>query len=279
MSLRKKVAVKYIRTKFKLLSAISKRKTAEQAFQLFCTPQIRQKKELPEIFKQAERLQFQFQGNTMLGYRWNPSSKKILILHGFESSVIYFDRYVKPLMQKGYEVLAFDAPAHGRSAGKNINAVVYKEFIEAVMQQYGAITSFIAHSFGGIALCLALEECNHDESYKVALIAPATETATSIDLYFNFLKLDTEVRKEFDKLIEELSKHPPEWFSIRRAAAHIKAQVLWVHDEDDDLTPLADAKKVQEKQYPNFQFMITKGLGHRRIYRDSRILKTVLDFL
>jgi hypothetical protein len=32
-------------------------------------------------------------------------------------------------------------------------------------------------------------------------------------------------------------------------------------------------------QYPNINFLITEGLGHRRIYRDSNIAKAVIDFL
>jgi pimeloyl-ACP methyl ester carboxylesterase len=279
MSLRRKIAVRYIKTKFKLLSALSKRKAAEQAFDLFCTPQVLYKKEPAAIFSKAEKLHFSFEGYTISGYRWNPSDKKVLILHGFSSTILNFDHFVKPLIKKGYEVLAFDAPAHGASTGKRINVVLYKEFIEKVYELYGPIKSFIAHSLGGLSLALALEDIQHDETYRVALIAPATETTTSIDFYFNLLKLDKGVRKEFDALIEEVSGgHTPDWFSVRRAAKHIKAQVLWLHDEVDELTPWSDARKVQEADYPNFHFIVTKGLGHRRIYRDKKMVDRVIDF-
>jgi hypothetical protein len=54
MKLGQKLAVAYIRTKFKLLAAVSKKKAAAKAFDLFCTPQFRNLKELPAIFKEAE---------------------------------------------------------------------------------------------------------------------------------------------------------------------------------------------------------------------------------
>src|SRR5215212_1427487 len=128
MHLAQRLVLKYVQTKLKLLSSLSKRKAAEKAFQLFCTPQHRNKKKLPPVFEKAEKLQFLFEGNMVRGYRWNhPSDKKLLILHGFESSVVNFDRYINPLIKKGYEVLAFDAPAHGRSTGKTFNALLYKE--------------------------------------------------------------------------------------------------------------------------------------------------------
>lgn len=280
MRFRQRLVLKYIRAKFGLLSALSKRKAAEKAFQLFCTPQNRIRKKLPRVFAQAEKVQFSFQGNTVRGYRWNhPADKKALIIHGFESSVVNFDRYIKPLVKKGYEVLAFDAPAHGRSTGRQINIKIYKELIIYVYKHYGPIDGFIAHSLGGLALSLALEELQPGENCKVVFVSPATETTTAIDSFFRMLQLNHMVRKEFDKVIIELGNHPPEWYSVKRAAGNIQAQVLWVHDRDDELTPFSDVEPVVQKKYPNFQFYISEGLGHRRIYRDNKVFKAIIDFL
>jgi hypothetical protein len=60
---------------------------------------------------------------------------------------------------------------------------------------------------------------------------------------------------------------------------HIKASTLWIHDEEDDVTPLSDALKVKELELPNVEFYITRGLGHRRIYRDKTVKNKVIDFL
>jgi pimeloyl-ACP methyl ester carboxylesterase len=280
MKLTQRLALKYIRTKFKLLSAISKRKGAEKLFKLFCTPQYRNRKKLPPIFEKSEKLHFTFQGSTIRGYRWNhPSDKKALILHGYESSVINFDWYVRPLIRKRYEVLAFDAPAHGRSSGKMINAVIYKDLIHHIDNAYGPVTSLVAHSLGGLALSLFLEEINHDENYKVVLIAPAVETTTAINSYFKFLRLDDDLRTEFDAMVEQIGGKPPEWYSIARASGNIKASVLFLQDKDDDMTPLHDVEPIIKKHYPNFRFMITEGLGHRRIYRDNKCSKAIIEFL
>lgn len=279
MRLSQQLALKYIRTKFRLLSAISKRKAAEKAFQLFCTPHYRNKKKLPPIFEQAEVLKFCFLNYTIQGYRWNGGAdKKVLILHGFESSVINFDRYVKPLIRKGYCVLAFDAPAHGRSTGKELNVLIYKDFIDHINREFGPVKNFIAHSLGGLALSLAIEKWDHDDSFKVVYIAPAVETHTAIDSFFRFLKMDKGVRKEFDKVIEERGGYPPDWYSIARAAKHIKATVLFFQDKDDDMTPLSDVEVIIKANHSNFKFILTEGLGHRRIYRDNKVSKAIIDF-
>jgi pimeloyl-ACP methyl ester carboxylesterase len=87
------------------------------------------------------------------------------------------------------------------------------------------------------------------------------------------------VRTAFDKIIIKKGGVSPTWYSIRRAMQHIRARVLWIHDEEDDTTPIEDVQKVQEKNYPQIQFVITKGLGHRRIYRENKITRLIVDFL
>jgi esterase/lipase len=274
------LAIGYYRTKFKVLSAVSKKKAAEVALELFCTPQFRYKKPLPDIFKEAEKLQFKHWEETVTGYRWNRGGhRKVLIVHGFNSSVAKFDRYIKPLIRKGYEVLAFDAPAHGYSTGKTVNAVMFKEMIVAIHKEYGPVTSFMGHSFGGLAISLALEEIEHDENTRVVLIAPATESSRAINTFFSFLQLSEPVRKEFNDYILRLRNKPSEWYSVSRAVKNIKAKILWCHDEDDTMTPWEDAKKVMDEKHYNIEFIVTKGLGHRRIYRENKVSKAIIEFL
>ncbi len=274
------IAIGYYRTKFKVLSAISNRKAAELALDLFTTPHLRSNKPLPDIFEEAEQLKFRHYGETVTGYRWNRGGdRKALIVHGFNSSVAKFERYIRPLIKKGYEVLAFDAPAHGFSSGKTLNAVVFKDMVANINKEYGPVKSFMGHSFGCLAICLALEEITHNEDYRVALIAPATESKTSIDIFFSTMKLNESVRKEFDDYIYRLRNKPTGWYSVSRAIKNINAKILWCHDQDDKMTPWDDAKKVMDEKYHNIEFLVTNGLGHRRIYRDNKIFNAIIEFL
>jgi pimeloyl-ACP methyl ester carboxylesterase len=280
MKLGQRIALNFIRAKFNLLSAISKKNAAEQAFKLFCTPPSRDKKKLPAVFQEAEKLHFRFSEYDIAGYRWNKGGqRKVLILHGFESSVVNFFSYIHPLVKKGYEVLAFDAPAHGRSSGKRVTAIIYRDLIKYVNEHYGPVQSYMGHSLGGFVLSLALAEMPHDENYRVVFIAPSSETSTAITNFCKFIGLNDKVRKEFENIITRVSGHPVSWFSISRTLKNIQAKILWMHDEDDQVTPLKDALKVKEENYPNIQFVITKGLGHSRIYRDPEVGRTIVDFL
>ena len=282
MKLAQKLAIKYVRAKLKMVALVSKPKAAKKALKLFSTPRKKAKVKTPPIFEKGIKLSFKLGDNTIRGHRWLPKGsplKKVLVQHGYESSSMKFSGYISAFVKKGYEVLAFDAPAHGESGGKEINLPMYTQMIEEVYNRFGPIDSFLAHSFGGLALAHFLEKIPFNEHTKVVLIAPATETVTAVDMFFEVLELDSEVRKEFDTMIFQKTGNKTEYFSVRRAMKHIKAPVLWVHDEEDDITPIKDVLKVKEENFPNIQFMFTKGLGHRKIYRDEKVMEAVVDFL
>ncbi len=280
MKLAQKVAVNYLRAKLNLIAVVSKKKAAKKAFDLFSRPFRKSKKKIPPVFEKAEKLSFKQDGYNIKGYRFNhPAPHRVLILHGFESSCRNFDRYINPLIRKGYEVLAFDAMAHGRSEGKNITLPDYIKTIELIQAHYGPVDRYMAHSFGGLALVLYLEKNAHEPTDKAVLIAPATETTTAIDSFFKFLDLNDGIKTEFNNLIVERSGVPPEFYSIKRALPNLKAALLWIHDDTDEITPLSDVKPIMDNKPEQVEFMITSGLGHRRIYRDNKVQKRVFDFL
>ncbi len=281
MKLVQRMAIGWIRLKIKFLIRTSPRLAAAFAFRLFCTPPARTLGIINQESTPPIDLSANFQGLAITGYCWNRGGgRKLLIIHGFQSTALNFQHFVAPLVAKGYEVYAFDAPGHGRSGGRRINVKLYKEFILELQRKYGPFQAFLAHSLGGLALGLALTELSVGDDTRVVLVAPVTETSTAIDHFFRLLKInDARVRKEFERIIMEIGGHPPAWFSMRRIVPLISAKILWVHDRDDDITPWADAEKVKELNHPNIDFMITDGLGHRKVYKDREVGKTIVDYL
>lgn len=263
------------------MAAFSKQKAAEEAFKILCTPFPSDREKMPLIYRQAKPVKFVLHGRKVRGYRWpHESKKRILIIHGFSSSPHKYEKYIISLLNKGFEVLAFDAPAHGRSQGRTINALDYRDMISKAIQRFGPINHFIAHSFGGLALCLALEEIPSNGDFKVALIAPATETSTTIQNMMSMLKIaDMGIMNEIENLIFNLSHQQIGWFSVKRAMKNIRSKVLWIHDEDDQVTPLADITELLEKKTPNITFHITRGLGHNKIYHDQEVREQILKFM
>lgn len=280
MKISTRIALGYAAKKLQVTAVLSTEKAAENAFRLFCTPQKRVKQPDSPVIKQAEIITVTVDGLNIYGYRWNASgAKKILIAHGFESSAVNFEAYVEPLIKKGYQVMAFDAPAHGISEGRQIVLPLYIASIKAVYNAYGPFDAYMAHSFGGLAVAHFLRDTAHNDATKLVLVAPATEITSVIDRFFRLLKLNNKVRCAFDKLSAQVTGIRPEDGAVLPTLKKIHARILWLHDTEDDITPYRDVKKIGSADFPNITFIISSGLGHRKIYRDGQSIKTILNFV
>jgi len=266
--------------RLRILEWIHPKKAAAEAFERFVTPVPTKQTSHATVPEDAVPLTFQLDKDTVKGFCWKqPGGRRVLILHGFSSNMNKFLHYVEPLKKAGLEVFLFDAPAHGQSSGKTATVLQYKDMIRTVEETYGPFQAFIAHSFGGLALSLYAETLKDQEKLKLVLLAPATETSTAIDYFAAKLKIRQQLKEGMNAYIFQKSGIRAEDFSIRRAMHRIRARVLWIHDLDDEVTPWKDAAAVQSDQHPNIQFSNTRGLGHRRIYKDPAITERVVRFI
>jgi pimeloyl-ACP methyl ester carboxylesterase len=282
MKIPQKLALRYIRARINILSLASPRKAAIEAFRLFCTPQQRSSKKGNAFFEKGQRLSFRHADHTVRGHRWLPDAlpaKKVLIAHGFESASRPFEAYIAALVEKGYEVVAFDAPAHGASGGRRILLTDYISLLRVIEQNYGPFHSYLGHSLGGLALALFLENSPHNKVTRLVLIAPAVETTVAVEAFARLLHLSPQVVKEMDDYVQEISGHHFAWYSLRRALHHINARILYVQDEEDRVTPLQEALLVREDGHPNIRFDFTRGLGHRKVFKDPEVMARIVAFL
>ncbi|MGW7291805.1 alpha/beta hydrolase family protein [Streptomyces xiamenensis] len=73
--------------------------------------------------------------------------------------------------------------------------------------------------------------------------------------------------------------HIWERFSATCRPARLTVPILVVHDEDDDMIPVAHARRIADTYGSQADQLITQGLGHRRILADPRVIEGVLDFV
>ncbi|HTI93413.1 MAG TPA: alpha/beta fold hydrolase [Puia sp.] len=282
LKINQKFALGYVRARLNILALASPRKAAIKAFRFFCTPQQRVTKKGSAQFEGGERLSFRLDKHVVRGHRWLPAQtplKRILIAHGFESASRNFEVYIAALVKKGYEVVAFDAPAHGQSGGRRMLLTDYVKMLRTIEQNYGPFQGYIGHSLGGLAITLFLENHPHRRETRLVLVAPAVETTGAVAAFSQVLHLSPEVSAGMDEYVQEISGHNFSWYSLRRALKQIRAQVLYLQDEDDRITPLKEALLVRQDGHANIDWVITKGLGHRKIYKDAEIMKRIVDFL
>lgn len=281
MKLGQRLLIRYYKTKFRTLALVSPRKAAEAAIDLFCMPfDNKLPRKAPPAFREAERLSFETAGHTIRGFRFAPASpngKKILVVHGFRSYSYKFESYLLAFRRQGFEVFAFDAPGHGLSDGKRINAYIYKEVLDRAEALYGPFYGVMGHSLGGLAASLFFEGLPDKQHRRLALVAPA-ETATAIENFFRILDIDEKVRGVFTELVEEMTGRPVAYFSVGRAVTAVSAPVLWVHDEHDLVCPFDDVKPVLEQRPAHVNFHITRQLGHSKVYKTDSVQQEIMRF-
>jgi pimeloyl-ACP methyl ester carboxylesterase len=283
MKLAQRLLLKYYKTKIKTVGIVSPKIAAKIAFDLFCKPfQSKTTKKVPVVFFKAKPISLKLNGLTIRGFHWKPENangKKILIAHGFSSCAYKFEKYVVALKKEGFEVVAFDAPAHGNSEGKRINAIVYRDMILKAEKIHGSFFGIIAHSLGGLSAALAFEQFKTPENKKLVLIAPATETKTAIKEFFKIIPSEPKIVAAFEEYIKELAQKPLSYFSVARVVKQLSKGVLWVHDEEDAICTFKDVAPLLTEAIPSVQFIITKGLGHNKIYKEQSIKAQIVAFL
>jgi len=279
MKLSQRLVITYYKTKIHTIGLVSPRKAAEMAYQLFCTPRKPAKKlKEPPLFHKAEKLQLLVNGITLKGFRFippHPNGKKILILHGFSSYSYKFEKYVSLFKKQGFEVVAFDAPAHGLSEGKLINALIYKEAILKIEEAFGPFYGLMGHSLGGLAGSLAFKEFSNQSQRRLVLIAPAIKTDSAIQHFYSLLSVDQKFKNAFEQIISEMTHETIDNISVTYAIKHIKSPILWMHDKDDKICLFDDVLPIIDEKHTNIQFIITEGLGHSRIYKEASISNTI----
>lgn len=281
MKLAQRIVLTYYVLKLKTIELFSVTLAAQSAFELFCTPYTRRKKLIePTVFEIAEKLSFQHHTLQIKGFKWKPKQpigKRLLICHGFDSMSYKYAYFIQPLLHAGYEILAFDAPAHGNSSGKTITALIYRDVILQINKLYGKLDIIMAHSFGCIAASLAVEE-SLTTLQKLVLIAPATETTRSIDDFAKYLKLSSSLKQAMENLIIKIGGKHPSWYSVARIVQSISTKTLWLHDQKDPITPFEDMQHLIEMPLPHVQFITTIGLGHS-LYRKKEVADKIIEWI
>ena len=179
-------------------------------------------------------------------------------------------------MLSNYNVYAFDAPAHGESDGLITNLPEFIISQEELIKKLGPFDAILGHSGGGITSC---EVCVRiPKIKKLILISPFDKMKDIFEKYFDLIDLGEKAKKLMISYFFRKTQRNIIEFSGSSLAKKINAKTLVIHDEDDKEVEVLNAINI-DKNIKNSSLMITKGLGHRRILRDDRVINEIIDFL
>lgn len=200
----------------------------------------------------------------------------VLLLHGWEGQMYDMVGFVQTLLDRGYRVVALDAPAHGRSSGETATLTDFARAAAAVAAIVGPLAGAIGHSLGGTALALAAEEGAHIP--RLALIgAPAHPLRFALGTARRH-RLDADQTGEMLRLIGKAAGRRVEAVSLPAIAAGLSARGMVVHSAEDRIVPVADALETAGS-WPGARLHLVDGLGHRRLLSDPGVVQDVVDWM
>lgn len=200
----------------------------------------------------------------------------VFLLHGWSGRAGQLGEFVEPLVQAGFSVIAFDAPAHGFSTGETTSAPAFARALMALVARFGPAHAVVGHSMGGWSAAFALLGGAHVG--RVALIGSPVDPGAFTGAFAKRLGLSSRVVARLKARAERRTKMRFEELDLSRKMGSVVTPALIVHDEDDKDVGLADAN-AWVAAWPGARLHVTRGLGHTRILRDEPVIRQVVEFV
>lgn len=219
----------------------------------------------------AEPVTFRF---GLAGLRWGDRGPRILAVHGWEGRASQFRGLGERLAARGYQLIAIDAPAHGRSAGAEANPIVFADALVEAAAEIGPLHAVVGHSMGGAAALLA-QSRGLRVARSVAIAAPAA-LSDVLKRMSRHVGLPARAAKRFFAQMQRHAGEPVEGIDVTALAA-VHGAALVVHDRDDLVIPFADGERIARTLQA--ELVETHGLGHKGVLRADAVLDRIAIFL
>ena len=209
-------------------------------------------------------------------FRFAGKGPKVVLMHGWSGRGTQLFAFADELRKSNAEVVTFDMPAHGQSLGNKTNIVELVECIKEVHAKYGPFDHAIAHSMGSMALLRALRDGILMKS--VAIIGSGDKIRNVFYRFSEQLQFSDKVTEQMIQAVEKKFGMNLESYSSSMSLEHLEMPLLIVHDKDDKETPFVYSKDLHEIAN-NSELLLTSGLGHHRILRDSKTVQHIVKFI
>jgi pimeloyl-ACP methyl ester carboxylesterase len=209
-------------------------------------------------------------------FRFTGKGAKVLLLHGWSGRGTQLFAFADELRKSNAEVVTFDMPAHGLSLGNKTNIVELVACIKEVYAKYGPFDHAIAHSMGSMALLRAMRDGIPMKS--AAIIGSGDKIRNVFYRFSEQLQFSDKVTEQMIQTVEKKFGMNLESYSSSMSLEHLEMPLLIVHDKDDKETPFIYSKDLHEIAN-NSELLLTTGLGHHRILRDSKTVQHIVQFI
>ncbi len=223
-------------------------------------------------------------GHRVAGEEWG-EGPPIYLVHGWGGQRAHLAVFVKPLVEAGYRVIAFDLPSHNESdpgvlAPGRTTAIECADAIAAMIETHGAAHAVVAHSLG--ANSTALAAARGAPVGRLVALAPMGEFPLYLDLFAARHNFGRRIRSGLHRRLEKrigMRLHETNMTWNGRLADY--PPLLLIHDPDDPDSPHAASERVAA-EWPGARLLTTRGLGrlaHYRILRHREAIRAGVEFI
>jgi len=224
----------------------------------------------------ASEYSLKVNGKEIQAWYWG-SGPAVLLMHGWNGRGMQLCAFIDPLIKAGYKVIAFDAPGHGQTRGNKTNIIEVRDVLLALSEREGGFHVAIGHSFGVACLSAAIHAGMPVDSL-VAISTPGNLTRLTHN-YCQAMHMPPGVEK---RLLRRLSSRfdPDTWqhFAHNYPLNNTVKSSLVVHDKDDEIVSWHEAEQLSN-EWPHAQLLLTEGLGHRRILRNTKLVRQIVKII
>ncbi len=269
----------YILSTGKILTKLSPFLASRFAAQLFLIPF---KYPLPEREKEMDEKAEQRSilvktiNRKIIVYKYGKGTKKVLLVHGWSGRGTQMSILAAQLVDKGFTVISFDAPAHGKAPGRMSMMPYFIESIHEIAKDYGPFDSAIGHSLGGMSLLRAVKEGLLLK--KLVIIGTANSVTHITKEFARNMKLNDSVAEKMKSYFDKKFGKDMDVYSGALSAESVKIPTLVVHDKDDVDVDVSSAYEISEK-LKNSELFLTEGLGHRKVLGNPEVINKITTFV
>jgi pimeloyl-ACP methyl ester carboxylesterase len=222
-------------------------------------------------------------------YQWQgDASKTVVLVHGWESNAARWYPLVKLLKKENYNIIAFDAPAHGGSGSVFFDALLFARMLNVVVQHYRP-QYLVGHSVGAYAISYwvgfffrknaDVEAENTPLSTKpekFVFMASPSDIGKVFNKFLDFIKANARVSTAFYAHYEQYAQQKIADITAEKNLKDLTINALVIHDKDDEVIEFTEGGLIHAA-LPHSKWVVTEKLGHR--LRDGQVYQQVVDFL
>jgi len=199
------------------------------------------------------------------------TGKTVWLIHGWSGSAHQFWPLMQRLADKGYEVVAFDLPAHGQSQGHYCTLPKMIRAFDDISNSLPSPQLVITHALG--ASVLANSEWFKSFHKEILLIAPVLKYYELLQNKVKRIGLDKQL---LDMLIHHSYRREKMLITELNAMAKLQTftgKLKVAHDKLDELSTPEICKKLAE--VTNGELITTNNLGHTKILKSRTVLNSI----